>query len=361
MEEPMPNPYEGLPDTAYWRAAVAQVDPLRIGPVWQPRFEVRPEDKVVTFGSCFAQHIGRALIERKFAWLNTELPPADLRPDNVRRFNYDVFSSRTGNIYTPTLLRQWTRWALGDAPPPDEAWQQDGRWFDPFRPAIEPGGFASADEMLRSRRKAIKAFGEAIAQADLFIFTLGLTESWHNSRTGSEYPMCPGTVAGEFDPGEHVFENLGFQRLRDGLGETFDLMKARNPSLRFLLTVSPVPLTATKSGRHVLVATMASKSRLRAVADDIVANRADCDYFPSYELIVSPPFKGRFFEANQRSVTAEGVAFVMDTFFNSLAVHPAHPDIPDEPVQEPARSDEDVVCEDILLDAFVSRRGAGAD
>ncbi|MCP8633080.1 hypothetical protein PUR31_03630 [Pseudomonas mosselii] len=29
---------------------------------------------------------------------------------------YGVFSFRTGNLYTPTMLRQWLVWALGCSP-----------------------------------------------------------------------------------------------------------------------------------------------------------------------------------------------------------------------------------------------------
>ena len=54
---------------------------------------------------------------------------------------------------------------------------------------------------------------------------------------------------------------------------SFDALRVINPDLRFLLTVSPVPLTATASGQHVLTATTYSKSVLRSAAGFLSQNR----------------------------------------------------------------------------------------
>jgi hypothetical protein len=41
-------------------------------------------------------------------------------------------------------------------------WEKDGRFYDPFRPNIEPDGFASAEEMENSRQACIRAFREGV-------------------------------------------------------------------------------------------------------------------------------------------------------------------------------------------------------
>jgi|SRR5665213_1678564 len=95
-----------------------------------------------------------------------------------------------------------------------------------------------------------------------------------------------------FDPSRHEFHNYRYGEIRDGLEETIELIRSVNPAIRFVLTVSPVPLIATASGQHVLVATVQSKSTLRAVAGDLAADRSEIDYFPSYEIVSSFPFRG---------------------------------------------------------------------
>jgi hypothetical protein len=364
MADSSQNPYSALPDTAFWKSAVASKDPSEIRGLWDPKFDIKPSHKVVTFGSCFAQHIGRALRERGFSWLISELPPKGLSDANQKIFNYDLFSSRTGNIYTSSLLRQWVDWALDEKPVPDEYWVADGRYFDPFRPVIEPNGFESLEEMRASREYTIAAFGRAITEARYFVFTMGLTESWFNKSMGYEYPMCPGTAAGTFDSAEHQFKNQQFEFIRNSLLDAFTKMRAVNKQLQVILTVSPVPLTATNSRRHVLTATMESKSILRAVAGQVRSGQSWIDYFPSYEIISSPVFGGRFFEPNLRSVSKAGVDFVMDSFFADLEAKFGAAETPVQrlsplnllrrrPARVPTeRMGGDVVCEEQLLEAF---------
>jgi hypothetical protein len=135
---------------------------------------------------------------------------------------------------------------------------------------------------------------------------MGLTEAWQDRVTGVEYAVCPGTVAGQFDPDRHLFVNHGFGALMGDMTAALRLMFRANRGLKVLLTVSPVPLTATASGQHVLTATSHSKSLLRAVAGELVAAQARVDYFPSYEIITHPAYRGRFFAPNLRSVLPEG-------------------------------------------------------
>ena len=266
------NPYSTLRKEAFWRTAVADCNQFEIKGLWKPRFQIDPKMKVATFGSCFAQHIGRALAANGFQWMDAEPGPRGLSVENRKRFNYGIFSARTGNIYTTALLYQWLAWAVGIADVPTEVWDHDGRFYDPFRPSIEPDGFASREELFQSRKITLKALNTIVQTCDVFVFTLGLTEAWVNNRKGYEYAVCPGTVAGSFDPSQHRFHNHDFTSIRSNLIEAVKLISERNHRARFLFTVSPVPLTATMSGEHVAVATMASKSILRAVAQDAISD-----------------------------------------------------------------------------------------
>lgn len=336
------NPYKNLPPDAFWRSAMAETAALDISALWNPKFPINATDPICTFGSCFAQHIGKALKSRNFNWYIAEPAPFGLSDESLLEFNYDTFSCRTGNIYTTALLLQWTRWALGLADVPTEIWTDGQRYFDPFRPAIEPGGFISHEEMILSRMEAIRAFRKCIEIPRLFVFTLGLTESWFNGKSGDHYPLCPGTAAGVFDPDVHLFMNLDFDGVRDDLVETISLMRAHNSDLNFLLTVSPVPLAATNSGEHVLLANTYSKSVLRGVAGEIAHAFSYVDYFPSFELITNAVFRGAFYQPNQRTITKHGVNFVMGHFFSPLM--PVHSQ------RHPGMAKAN--CEEEILSAF---------
>jgi GSCFA family len=353
------NPYSALPPQAFWRSGVAEAGVFGLRDLWASKWILPKDARFATYGSCFAQHISRALVARQIGWLDAEPAPGKTPPDIAKAFNYGVFSSRTGNIYTAAQLLILAQLATGvvevEGP---ELWEDGGRFYDSLRPAIEPNGFVSRDEALLSRATMAGSFLRSVADSDVFVFTLGLTEGWENTATGQPYALCPGTVAGTFDADAHVFRNYGFSAIAGALSQALSLMRRIRPGLRVLLTVSPVPLTATAAGGHVLVATTYSKSVLRAVAGECADSDPDIDYFPSYEIITGAPTRGAFFEPNLRSVAQAGVDVVMGHFFRGLNLTgPALRDA--APKQTPREAEilaqmeaEELACEEATLEQF---------
>ena len=362
------DPYKSLDSKSFWSSAIAKCNMFDIVNLWDPKFCITREMKVVTYGSCFAQHIGKSLKLNGFNWFISEPKPIGLNEESAEIFNYEIFSSRTGNIYTASLLKQWIGWANGEILP-EEIWKKNDRFYDPFRPNIEPNGFESKEELVRSREAAIQAFKKSLIEGDILIFTLGLTESWFNLDHGYEYPICPGTIAGKFDSSKHHFTNQKFDFIRKTLNDVIDSIKLLNPKMRIILTVSPVPLTATMSGKHILVANTESKSILRTVAGLIAHNRQIVDYFPSYEMISATPFKGIFYEPNQRNVNHAGVNHVMSMFFKcQIAKFPNQSNYDDRLLKNFNASENSSIqvthniaikkanCEEELLDAFSTKK-----
>lgn len=355
----MSHPYNGLPSRAFWRSAIGDLPTLEIGDLWRPKFTVGKDEPVATLGSCFAQHISRAMVDAGFSWLNAEPAPPRFPEALKTKFHYDVFSARVGNVYTVALLRQWVLWAFDLASPPAEVWREGDRYYDPFRPNVEPNGFASEQELRITRAQTIRALRSMFKNCHVFIFTLGLTEAWINSVDDSVYPMCPGTFAGSFRPNIHHFKNYTYPEIYADLCNVISIIQEYNPSIKFIFTVSPVPLTATASGEHVLVSTVYSKSVLRAVAGAVTATADNVDYFPSYEIISSFPFKGIFYDTNLRTVTKEGVSFVMRNFLSEI-VGVSHKTLQDHAtassainsIQLPSAVPVDEVCEEMILEAY---------
>ncbi len=347
------HPYKNLPSEAFWNTAIATKNALNITDLWKPKFQLQPEHQVLTAGSCFAQHIGKALSANGYSWHDGEPAPSFLNETLKKAYNYGIFSFRTGNIYTTNLFLQWVEWMQTPEEAPQEFWQdEEGRYYDPFRPLIEPKGFSTKDELIAAREATFAAMKSSLATADFFVFTLGLTEAWQNSEEGYFYPLCPGTVKGTFDSEKHAFVNLRYPAIKEALEKAIGIIKQLNDKIKFILTVSPVPLTATAADKHVLVSTTYSKSTLRAVAGDLADERDDVDYFPSYEIITGSPYRAMFYESNQRSVADRGVAHVMEHFFSALETKKTQKV---ENAQN-AGSENDVVCEEELLDAFSQKK-----
>lgn len=349
------SPYEGLPASAFWRSGVVGQDPAAIAGLYRKKFEIARTTQVATAGSCFAQHIARNLTARGFCVLDMEPAPPGLSEESAARFGFGLFSARYANIYTARQLRQVVEEARGRFAVAEPIWERDGRYFDAMRPSVEPGGLPTPDLVRDHRDYHLKRVQLLLQKAELFVFTLGLTETWMHTETGTVYPTAPGTIAGRHDPGVYSFKNFTAQDVYDDLRAFFALAREFNPKMRFLLTVSPVPLTATASGEHVLSATVYSKSVLRAVAGQLYHEDPDVDYFPSYEIITGALARGAYFEDNLRSVSADGVAAAMSNFFaehDPGGAPKAEPAVKPQPRRARKKTKEDIVCEDILLEAF---------
>lgn len=327
--------------------------------LWTPKFTLTRDDLVLTAGSCFAQHISRALVQSGFTWRQAERAPYGLNEAAARDFGYGIFSFRAGNIYTTQMLTQLLAWALDPESQDREVWSEGEGFLDPVRPQIEPGGFESVEELFNAREATLQAIRKGVQESSVFIITLGLTESWMNSRTGLGYSACPGTMGGQFDPELHAFENLDYTQILADLETIREQLRQINPEIKLLLTVSPVPLAATaQQDAHVLPATTYSKSVLRAAAGYFHGQHDDVDYFPSYEIVSSPGLNRQMFEDDRRSVTPDGVAFVMQHFLQGLGIEadqvavPSGPDRRIEDAVAKAAAAHEVICEEIVLDRY---------
>jgi hypothetical protein len=137
----------------------------------------------------------------------------------------------------------------------------------------------------------------------------------------------------------------------------FDVFHKINPDLKIILTVSPVSPVATQSGQHILTAGMHTKSLLRAVASELTFNTPSIDYFPSFELVASPAARGIFYNQNLRTIAAQGVDFVMGYFFEGLNLSGPlkyGTSAPVAPAPKPAKSAEDLACEELDLEAYAN-------
>ena len=347
------NPYSDLPPCAFWKTGVTQENPYEINNIYKKKFNIRPNTRIATAGSCFAQHITRHLKKNGYKIIDQELAPPGLPDDLHQKYGFSMYSARYGNIYTVKQLLQLAQEVAGERKPENYIWKKNGKYFDALRPAVEPEGYDTGQEVIEHRDFHIERVKDVFKKMNLFIFTLGLTEMWVHKDSGTVYPTAPGTICGEFDDNIYEFKNAKFREIINDFNQfkaTVRKIRSDRP-FRMILTVSPVPLTATASGKHVLVSTIHSKSILRAVAGQL-STSPRIDYFPSFEIVNNPRLHPENFKENLRSVRDETVEMVMKHF--SLE----HPPIQREKKLDPKivdnnlKSKEDIQCEEALLEAF---------
>ena len=350
------SPYSELPESSFWRTGVAQEDPRQIKFLYHKKFNISAQDKIATAGSCFAQHISRHLQSNGYKVLDLEPPPRGLSRDFCQKHGFSMYSARYGNIYTVKQLLQLAQEVAGDRKPQNWIWERNGKFYDALRPNIEPEGFDSIEETVENRQHHISRVKKLFKKLDLFIFTLGLTEMWSHKRSGTIYPTAPGVIAGKFDENIYEFKNANHEEIVSDFKKFESVIRKlrKGESFKILLTVSPVPLTATASKNHILVANTCSKSILRSVASEL-STSSNIDYFPSYEIVTNPRNISLAYEENLRSVKDETIETVMKHFF---AQHPVlkkrktslHYKSKATPNITPQK--EDIQCEEALLEAF---------
>ena len=315
----MTHPYRKLPDRSFWRRFVTDTSWRDIPFMDAPKFTLKVEHKLATAGSCFAQHITRYMKRVGLEPFVAEPPHPFVtlsRPDLVD--SYDQFSARYGNVYTARQGVELIQQAVGAMPVVNDFAEEGGRWFDLLRPGVLKQGFASYQEAVADRAYHLRCVRRMFESIDVFVFTLGLTECWQHVALGHTYPVCPGTVRGTSDADQHRFRNFRLAEVVADLEAIIGMARTLNPTLKFIFTVSPVPLVATRTGANVMVASAYSKAVLRAAVGEVSQQYDFVEYFPSFEIISQPASFGQYLAADLRDANERGVGHVMSCFLSSF-------------------------------------------
>lgn len=370
---PARSPYDTAPDRSFWSRSVSRdfqpADLLAPGVVL-----LRKGDRVASAGSCFAANIVPYLERSGFAYVRAETPHPALRvpPENL---GYANFSAAYGNIYTARQLLQMLYRCLGLWQPKERMWRDGETFIDPFRPGLRYRARSEREFDLLTQQH-LACVRRMLAEATVFVFTLGLTEAWVSREDGAVFPACPGTVGGTYDPNRHAFHNMTVADVTGDLNEFIREVRKLNPALRIILTVSPVPLVATATGGHALSATIYSKSVLRVAANEVASANSETQYFPAYEIVTGPQAPDDFFEPDRRNVSKAAVETVMGALLARCeggqiaampprvsAPPPKPPSVPDahEPLGEESVQQRlsafivDAECEEVMSDPSLAR------
>jgi len=248
-------------------------------PAFTPSFTLEPGQRIFTIGSCFARGIEMALEQRGF-----DIP--------TRRFTVD--KGEWGgdpmgvlNNYVPQAIAPHIKWAFG---------------FETFDLAlhaaeVRPGRFVDLQlpmgfrpmpaEAVIARRERLSEIYRTLADSSVVLITLGLIEAWYDKKAQSYVNCPPPKSTAKAEPDRFELHVLDYDQVVHSLRDLMALFdRVCKPGWRMILTVSPVPLTATFTTQDVAIANTYSKSVLRAATEAILAEYPNVEYFPSYETVV---------------------------------------------------------------------------
>lgn len=285
----------------------------------KPKFQIEPSWPIFTMGSCFARGVENVLISRGLSLL---LDGHGAPAEHFETWNEEAgrgggaargqLSRGALNKYSVRSMAHELKRVLLDENYPNEGLIElaPEQWFDPHASGLK----LLDKETALANRKRLSAATAQIKNARICFFTLGLTETWLDSETGLAMNTHPGPAWLSRMPERFRFVDYGYEAtLNDMLSILTMIRQHCHPEMRFIITVSPVPLGATFKDADVIVANSASKSVLRAVAEELYRRFDFVDYFPSYEIVLNSP-RALAFEEDQLHIARDMVATVMETF-----------------------------------------------
>lgn len=172
-------------------------------------------------------------------------------------------------------------------------------------------------EQCQQRRALItQTYRAAAATADVFVFTLGLCESFFDRASTRYLNVTPDPKAASGQDLEFQFLSLE-QNLAAGK-KVIEAVTALRPDAKIILTVSPVPLDATFTDMDVVVANSLAKSTLVVAAQTLTQQYAQCTYFPSYDMVMNSNQADAWLW-DRKHVTQPMVNHIMKTFTDRYA------------------------------------------
>lgn len=280
-------------------------DPFDLVPA--PGFALDAKSRFFCLGSCFARNIEEHLIYRGVEVLSKKVvsPKAEW-PARANGFL---------NKFTTHSMVQELRWlAQPPVDPADHLLETGQGWRDLH---LTPGLQGATRERALERRRWLAAeYFPRIASADVLVMTLGLNEVWRDTVAGTRLNAAPGLREVRREPGRFVLEITDVEENVAALEEARTLARALNPAMKIVVTVSPVPMGTTFSGRDIAIANTLSKATLRAAADAFQMRHDDVDYFPSFE-IATLSSRGFAYAPDCLHVADRVVSHIMGRFLDS--------------------------------------------
>lgn len=216
----------------------------------KPSFSIRPLQRMLFVGSCFADNIGRRFEEEKFR--------AVVNPYGV--------------MYNPVSILHTV-----------------GRYVDENR----------------NRLAAARPEEESGTEVPLVaVFTLGTNHVYRLKETGEIVDNCQKRPQRLFQE-----EELTIDQCRDALAEAVDKLRGIVPDVQVIITVSPIRYA--KYGFH---GSQLSKATLLLAADRLCREYGCCSYFPAYEIVNDELRDYRFYKEDMLHPSDQAVAYIWERF-----------------------------------------------
>ena len=248
-------------------------------------FNISYQSKLLFIGSCFSREIGDRMASQKFTILQ-----------NPNGILYNPLS--ISNLIASYIeKRQYNQ---------DELIQNDGIYHS-FQHHSSFSGLEKG-VILEKINDSQNNAHQFLQKADILIITFGTAFCYQSKSTGDIVANCHKL------PGDKFFKRmLEIAEIEGTYLKLINQLKAFNPGLKILFTVSPV-----KHVRDGVVENMHSKARLIEAVHTIISKSQNTFYFPSYELVTEVLRDYRFYKADMVHPDTIATDFVYKKFCDSF-------------------------------------------
>ncbi len=242
---------------------------------------IRLTDSILTIGSCFSDAIGAQLNLNKLTAL-------------VNPF---------GTIYNPFSIHKVIQYAIsgGHILETSFAHRQDSVLHYDFHSRLSA---ASEEDLKRTLKSALSESHNFIRDSKWLIITYGTAWVYELKENNSIVANCHKMPQGLFNK-----FLLTQKKILDSFETMYVDLKALNPDLQIILTVSPV-----RHLKDTLELNSVSKSILRIACHTLAQQHDDVQYFPSYEIMLDDLRDYRFYKPDMIHPSEVAEEYIWEKF-----------------------------------------------
>ncbi|HTH55393.1 MAG TPA: GSCFA domain-containing protein [Cyclobacteriaceae bacterium] len=264
---------------------------------WRTELQVKPVKNkislghtIFTIGSCFSDEIGHLLLQNKFT----------------------VSKNPFGTIYNPLSIHQLLHFGLDNQFPKKDTYStnKEIHFNYHFHSSFSS---LSKDDLKDKVEKSIGDSHSFLKSADRIIITYGTAFGHYLRGTTNVVANCHKMPSINFDK-SYIDQSTIVQSFQ----EFYNKIKSINPSVKFVVTVSPV-----RHLKDTLESNAVSKSLLRVSCESLANAYTDVDYFPAYEIMLDDLRDYRFYKSDLLHPSDDAVGYIWEKFVNAYFDEPA--------------------------------------
>lgn len=238
-------------------------------------------DKVQMLGSCFVENISTKLLDSAFV--------VDVNPFGI--------------MYNPLSIARGLERLL-------DIQKMNGNdlFFSEgvYHSFLHHSRFSGTEKtmVLETMNKQIQSSSIFLREASCLIITFGTANVYRLQSSGEVVSNCHKLPAKLFRE-----ERLSIDEITKEWIFLLEKLKAVNPCLRILFTVSPI--RHWKDGAHE---NQLNKSTLLLAVNELVKSYSDCHYFPSYEIMMDDLRDYRFYAEDMIHPNQQAIHYIWEKF-----------------------------------------------